>query len=169
MNTTDILFVLDKTAKAPHVPREHDLLLDDGRVTTYRFEENKPLEMPRAHAVRFGARDPNFEIFDVDGNRVDFSANKAKPAEGHVAPTIPHGCCIARFEELTADSLVVRANAEKGGLTFSKRTTKDALVSFLTEATYNPEPKPDADRVGGSDADDLPASEVDDLLGEDIV
>lgn len=158
----DTLFVVDRTATDPVKKRVHDLLLDGGRVKQYRFGENEKVEMPASHAIRFGARDKAFEVYDHSDKRLNVMAGDAKPAEGTAMPVIPEGCCIARFEELTIDSLVVRANTEIGGLKCTKRDGKEALIAFLVDAQAAKAAAAagDEDGIGDGDADDMNDTEL---------
>jgi hypothetical protein len=163
----DVLLVLDRTARSLDVPRRHDVLLDNDHVVTYAFLENQKVEMPAAHAIRLGNADRNFEVYREDGSRLDVHATATKPAEGQLPPPIPRGCCIAKFEELSVDSLVIRAVALKGGMGLSKRNGKEALVNFLTEATAQPEPIVEKDGVGDAEAEDLGDADLKKLWEED--
>ncbi len=158
----DFVLVFDKTATPMNPIRRHDVLLDDGTIATYEFKVGKWFKLPRAHGMRFARLKEGFEVKDADGQPIkplEIPGEKDAKDGGasfHFAP----GTCIARYEEMTAAALIVRANLVPGGLHFNAQNKKAELVKFLTE---NDEKK-ERERAAAKDSLDL--SDADTLGGE---
>lgn len=128
----ETLFVQDPTARVGEPPRQHEMLeIDEAsgqkRPTVYKFEAGEKKAMPLHMAVRFAKA--GFIVTDENG------AIYTPPtqASDEVVMLLQPGQCIARYDEMKQESLLMRAKAVIGGEKFNKATRVADLIAFLVE------------------------------------
>lgn len=159
------LFVLDTTAKPPCPTRTHEFLQADGTLKAYTFKQGESLELPAAEAAKF-LKHPHFIVTDADGKVIKPLPKEA--GQGVAAPALGEDEVIARYDELTADALVLRVNALPGGGSAKPAWKKDKLIATLKEAraqAANAE-KPRTAKDAG--ADGAPIDGEEDLTGGEM-
>ena len=120
---------------ATNGPRTHMLTDSHGRNHNFTFASaSAEVEIPMVMASKLVGND-GFEVRNQRGevmriiNSLDDVRNNLAPDE-----------CVAKFDELTQDALIARANVirtEHGILPlFSKKDAKDDIISFLLEVSF---------------------------------
>lgn len=160
--------VEDLNATRVGVERAHDIIVA-GEIITYPFRPRHSTKMPFAHAVKF-LKNKAFRVTDASGKVYEPIA-EAKP-EARASLSIADDEVIARLDELTVESLAIRANALDGGEGFKKSSRKADIMAFLIERARQSR-DPSARRApgrGGDDdggADDMSDDEVAAMLGNE--
>jgi len=144
---SDELEVLDLSARPPYPERKHEILAgSDGQTVIYTFKHGERLTMPFEHGCIF-MNNPGFHVFEPGASK----PYDPTPKPDTPKLTLPEGMVVASLDELTQESLVVRAN--KAGANMPKSTKKVELIDFLR----------------GTPAEvDLPESDEGDDLVEDV-
>lgn len=120
------LEVLDLNAKPPRLERKHEIPLGkDGQTITYTFKYGERLTMPFEHGCFF-MNNPGFHVYEPGASK----PYDPTPKPETPTMTLPEGMVVASLDELTQESLVVRAN--KAGANMAKGTKKVELIAFLT-------------------------------------
>jgi hypothetical protein len=122
----ETLDVLDTTATQQYPERTHELRIGD-EIKQYTFKTGQKLALPAAIAMRF-LKEPSFIVTDQDGKRIT-----PPPVEPENPLALGRGETIARFDELSADALMIRCKAEPGGDMFKRNTGRQPMIQFLTE------------------------------------
>ena len=117
---------------SPAPPRVHDLVIN-GQVRSYIFNYGKPLEMTEAEARKFMAIEA-FQVFNTQGDRV-LPTVSVFEGIGTNRRELANNECIARFDELTLDSLRDRAAPLPGGENIIRANTPKAeVIAFMIGA-----------------------------------
>lgn len=93
------------------------------------FNPGKKTQMPQEIAAKFLC-DPAFHVFDPDGNRVT-ALRQVTAEEAKQGIVLAEDEVIAKFDELSQESLLRRAHLLPGGEAFKKNARRDDLVEFL--------------------------------------
>ena len=122
---SDELEVLDLSARPPYPERKHEILAgSDGQTVIYTFKHGERLTMPFEHGCIF-MNNPGFHVFEPGASK----PYDPTPKPDTPKLTLPEGMVVASLDELTQESLVVRAN--KAGANMPKSTKKVELsISF---------------------------------------
>lgn len=116
--------VWDTSATHSVRQREHEIIFN-GEIETIHFEYNKPTLMPFEKAIKF--RQEGFIVKDPNGFQVVGPNKQVDTITDKLAPDE----VIARLDELTIESLIVRAVMRPGGEHYSKSSSKTDLIKFL--------------------------------------
>ncbi len=108
-------------------PRRHDMT--DGAF--YELHASKGTPVPERHALLF-LRDGAFRVIDATGKELASVAHLANERDG--SRELAKDETIARYAELTHEALLARAVLRPGATGLSRKTPKDDLVAFLTDA-----------------------------------
>ncbi len=132
-DTDDILFVEDPTARINDEPRKHEMLEDDPasgqrRIVPYIFKAGEKLQLPTHTAMRFAKA--GMIVTDQNGQLYKPPSQVSDDAMRHLAP----GECIARYDELKQEALLMRCKLIVGGEKFNKASRIADLIAFLTES-----------------------------------
>lgn len=129
----DILFILDTTAQRNN-PRTHDMMYQ-GQPVPFTFEAAKPLAVPFEVAIQF-LKHTAFRLTDKDGNLKDYKAKPKQPHElgANERYRLSTDETIARLDELSTTSLMLRSLEVPNGEKFKHSTDRHAMIAFLTEA-----------------------------------
>lgn len=139
--------------------RTHEIL--PGISYTLYFDTDTP--MPEEHARRF-LIDEAFIVLTPDGTRLVPFSEQVKSRD--LPPSLKANQVVASLDELTHDALMNRSLLKPGAPKFSKRTSREVMIEFLTGA-HEAEGEGRRAADGGDDADDLEEmnpNEVDSLL-----
>lgn len=126
-----MLQVTDTNANAAYPLRKHDVLNDDGSVTTYEFCYGAATKMPLHHGMKFLVDDA-FIVTDEKGHRIDPRPKRAQEQEAALA--LKPGQVVADLEELTVDALFVRCQMLPGSEGMKKNTKKGDMIEFLLQS-----------------------------------
>ena len=117
--------VRDRNARGR--PRTHEPV----QGTTYELYAEKFTPMPQAHAVVF-LGDESFDVRNSDNEDV---ASLPKPPDAHDLGEfrLNPGQVVANLQELSRDSLLVRAQRLPGGEQFKANAKIEDLIAFLLQ------------------------------------
>lgn len=133
-------FLIDTTAQPDNqiaggqvVPghREHSMMVN-GTIRTYRFEHNKPVEMPWAVAAQF-LRTPSFLLTNANGDPISFKGPPRQPDELQAGERIVVALdeTIARLEELQHSALLLRALRMPNGESMAQVMDRETIIEFI--------------------------------------
>jgi len=175
----DVMYVLDTTARpSNYAPdgreisgaRVHEQFIG-GQIKPYRFEYGKPLELPRAIAVKF-LREPAFQLTDSQGNQIPYDPTPTQPDQAQAGQKfrIDPDKTVARYDELTTESLLRRALELPSGEKFGTgKPSRKALIEFIietrTEAQIADMAKPE-DEDNFVPEPDGSMDDIDEIFGE---
>lgn len=169
----ETLFVLDTTAQPDSTDSQgktlpgarHHQMPVDGILKTFIFEHGKPLEMPRAIALKFLKHD-GWKLTDKDGNLKTFRRPPKQPHELQAGEqlVVANDETVARYDELSTNALQHRVLEMVGGEKFAGSSpNRDAMIDFIVAAKVaaaklNTSKKPDVGRdefVPDADLDEV--------------
>lgn len=117
-------------------PGVHSYINEFGRavnVELWNPEDKKPCQLPLKYARTFIEADPAFLVRSPDGRIMQ---PKSRPIEGRDGMLmLQDDQCIAVYDELTREALLVRANdiaEERGRGKFKQGAKKEDLIRYLT-------------------------------------
>lgn len=163
---SNTLFVRDTNCRAGFEKRTHRVALDNGGFASYTFTQDEKLEMPAGHAMKF-LKDEAWVVTDHEGNRI-LPIEEVK--SGQEIPKLRVDQVVARWDELTAQALLTRAQMRRGGEKFRQGAKKSDLIAFLTseaevKARADEHIPADAGSEAGDVGGEMSAADVDALLG----
>lgn len=170
--TRSVLYVYDTTA-APQATRIHDVIAKKdarGQILTksYPLSNEKPCEMPAAHALQF-LRDDAFIVCTdpVPEEREESRLRPVKARSENVnVIALTENETIADWSELSDEALVRRAHAFPSADKPNDGASRAELVVFLTEASRVK--KTDGDRLADDDQlEGMGGDELNSLFGDD--
>lgn len=129
--------VLDSTATLASGPRRHEQVVG-GRLVTYEFKPNEPLDLPPEVATKF-LKHEAFRLIGPNGEPVAYLRRPKQPDELGAGEKLALGPdeTVARYDELSNSALLQRALELPGGEVFAQGASppsRTALIAFLKEA-----------------------------------
>lgn len=123
--------VRDLLATDPaHCPRVHEVLDAKGQIVKYSFKNaDTYIKMPMNMATKFIGNE-GFQVLNERGHEMRAQRIETDENRGVI---LAYDQTVARYEELTHDALLTRANIAGG--TFKKNSSKDEMISYLIEAS----------------------------------
>lgn len=148
--------MLDPTTQRTK-PRVHESRL--GRPWRLTFDE--ACFMPEEDARVF-LKDPAFRVLNADGEEVPslVAAQLSRKLPDKLDPEMT----IAKFDELTTESLLTRAAQRPGGQRFNSTTARRVLVDFLIEGVIRDTKATRSDGVDDESLDNMSPEETARLL-----
>jgi hypothetical protein len=148
--SADTLLVYDSSCIQQFPTREHVLIVD-GIERSFTFQFPKPLELPRAVAMKF-LKSEGFRVTEMNGKEVARIPDQPDPLSAQRPFILKEDQVVAALNELTSDALATRANMEIGGEKFDSVSRRVDMIRFLTakrqerDAALKPKRRnPDAD------------------------
>lgn len=162
------LLVEDQTATLNYPERTHEIVYD-GKVKAFTFKYGEKQKMPVDLALKFLKHDA-FVVTDPDtGNR--YEPTPAAPDMG-LGVKLQPGECVARYDELSLESLIVRAKQLPGGEKLNRNLGKQAVIDFILKqetaklSLVKAGADEDVAAVRGGSSDGMTKAEVDKLFGD---
>lgn len=124
----DELYVIDTTATAENPTRVHEHMVA-GRREKFTFGYGVRMKMPRAVAMKF-AKTESFIVEDADGNRVQPIVTQPF-INGVKSVDLAVDQCIANFNELTDEALLIRCQQSNGGEVITRDNSRSQRIEFL--------------------------------------
>lgn len=159
MTQPEKLFVRDTTALDDERPRVHTQMIG-GKPMDYAFYRGKPLPLEFAVAMKFLKVDSFIVSTDEAGLHRYKPTAEGKTTDGSKLVLQPDQC-IANYEELMQEFLVIRANQRPGGEGFKKNAKRADLIAFLSQGAAELEQaKAAAGAPQGNDGEQVVVEEI---------